>query len=113
MNITAFPNDIFFLIITYLSPKELILSRRVSKQFHDAFTQPDLSRHVLVSHYPRAREVRIVDQNASVDWASIFAKVASRYHHLKSGIPKGIEKLPLGRSFVVPQWARYYPVAPW
>jgi hypothetical protein len=113
MNITALPNDIFLLIIAYLSPKELILCRRVSKQFHAAFTQPDLSRQVLVSHYPRARELRITDQNASVDWSGVFSKVAGRYYHLKSGIPRSIEKLPMGRSSAALQWTRHYPVAPW
>lgn len=113
MGITTLPNDIFLLIIAYLSPKELILCRRVSKQFHDAFTEFDLNRHVLLQHYPRARELCNADQNDPIDWASLFSKVAGRYHHLKSGIPRRIEKLPLARSFVVPQWSRNYGVAPW
>jgi hypothetical protein len=113
MTITALPNDIFLLIIAYLSPKELILSRRVSKQFHDAFTEFELNRHALVQHYPRARELRHADQNGSADWPSLFAKVAGRYHHLKSGIPRSVKKLPLARSFIVPQWSQNYGVAPW
>jgi hypothetical protein len=113
MDITALPNDIFLLIVAYLSPTELILSRHVCKKFHDAFTDSELSRHVLLKHYPRARELLITDQNASLDWSNLFAKVASRYHYLQSGIPRSIEKLPLARSSVMPQWSRYYGVAPW
>lgn len=113
MNITTLPNDIFLLIVAYLSPKELILSRRVSKQFHDAFTEHELNRHVLPQHYPRARELRNADQNASVDWSGLFSKVAGRYHHLKSGTPRSIEKLPLANSFIVPRWSQNYGVAPW
>jgi hypothetical protein len=113
MNITTLPNDIFLLIVAYLSPKELILSRRVSKQFHDAFTEHELNRHVLLQHYPRARELHNEDQNASVDWSDLFSKVAGRYHHLKSGTPRSIEKLPLASSFILPQWSQNYGVAPW
>ncbi|KUJ24003.1 uncharacterized protein LY89DRAFT_604302 [Mollisia scopiformis] len=111
MDITAFPNDIFLIVIAYLSPKDLILCRSVDKRFQAAFTESDLNRHVLVQHYPRARELRHIDLN--VDWAQTFAKVVGRYHHLKTGKPRSISKLALGRSFVVPSWARYYPISPW
>jgi len=113
MNITTLPNDLFLLIIAYLSPKELILSRRVSKQFHDAFAELELNRYVFLQHYPRARELRNADQDAPVDWSALFSKVSGRYHYLENGIPRSIEKLPLARSFVVPQWSRNYGVAPW
>ncbi|KAN0122516.1 hypothetical protein V8E51_000842 [Hyaloscypha variabilis] len=113
MSITALPNDIFLLIVAYLSPRELILSRRVCQKFHDAFMEFELNRHVLLRHYPRARELRNADQDVYVDWSCLFSKVAERYHHLKSGIPRSIEKLPLAKSFVVPQWSRNYGVAPW
>jgi hypothetical protein len=113
MSITALPNDIFLLIVAYLSPKELILNRRVSKRFHDAFTEFELNRHVLLQHYPKARELRHADQNSSVDWSSLFAKVAGRYHYLKSGTPRSIEKLPLAISFIIPRWSQNYGVKPW
>jgi hypothetical protein len=113
MNITSLPNDIFLLIIQYLSPLELVLSRAVSKQFYAAFTQPDLNRHVLQQHYPRVREIRGFINEEYINWSDTFAKVAARYHHLKTGKPRSIEKLALGRSFVVPKWARYYPVHNW
>lgn len=111
MDITAFPNDIFLIIIAHLTPKDLILCLSVNKRFFAAFKASELNRHVLVQHYPRTRELRYLDE--SVDWAQIFAKVAGRYHHLRAGTPQSISKLALGRSLVVPQWARYYPISPW
>jgi hypothetical protein len=113
MDITILPNDIFLLVIAHLSPLDLILNRRVSKTFNAAFTESDLNRHLLLNHYPRVRELRNISNPNDVDWCKMFAQVAARYHHLKSGKPRCVERLPLGRSFVVPKWARYYPVAPW
>lgn len=108
MDITTLPNDIFLLIIAYLSPDDLILNRRVSRQFYDALTESELCRHLLFSHYPRARELCNTDQHVSIDWSKLFGKVAGRYHHLKSGSPRSIENHQLGKSFVVPQWSRSY-----
>lgn len=113
MNIADFPNDIFLLIIEHLSPRDLILCRLVSRQFHAAFSESDLNCHLLKLHYPRVRELRDVDNAEALDWPEAFKRVATRYHHLKSGRPQIIEKFPLGKSFVVPTWARFYPVAPW
>jgi len=111
MDLTELPNDIFLLIIDHLSPAELVLCRSISKRFFAAFTQSDLSRHALELHYPRARELRTAGHNPV--WSDIFANVAARYQNLRSGNPSHIEKLPIGKSFVVPKWARYYPVATW
>lgn len=113
MDITSLPNDIFLLIVAHLSPSDLILNRRVSKSFNAAFTESDLNRHVLLSHYPRVRELRNIATSDDIDWPWMFARVAARYHYLKSGKPRSIEKLALGKSFVVPKWARYYGVATW
>ena len=113
MNITTLPSDIFLLIIDYLSPSDLILNRRVSRAFNAAFTEPDLNRHVLLKLYPRVRELRNISNPDNVDWCGIFARVAARYHYFKAGKPRSVEKLALGRSLVVPKWARHYPVATW
>jgi len=40
-------------------------------------------------------------------------KVASRYHHLKAGKPRNIERLPLAKSFMLPAWCRVYGVSKW
>lgn len=111
MDITDLPNDIFLLILDYLSPKDLILCRRVSQSFNIAFTDTDLNRQLLKKHYERVRESRLITH--SDRWADIFAKVARRYHHLQTGTPRRIESFPLCKSFVVPKWARSYPVSSW
>jgi hypothetical protein len=113
MDITAFPYDLFLLIVAHLPPPDLILSRRVSKAFYSAFTNSQLCLHLLQQHYPRAREVRYVAPEHGEDWSRVFSKVAARYHYLKSGKPRSVEKFALGKSFVVPKWARYYPVSTW
>lgn len=113
MNVTAFPNDIFLLIIVHLSPEEFILCRRVSKQFHNAFTERELNRHLLHQHFPRAREVRDEYQDPFINWPKLFSEVASRYNCLSRGTPRSIENLAISKSFVVPAWSRYFPVAPW
>lgn len=111
MSLTEFPNDIFLLILKYLSPQDIIASRRVSKTYYAAFTDPDLSQQLLLQHYPRVRELRSEKHPAA--WANIFAKVARRYFHLQNGTPRRSESFPFCKSFVVPKWARSYPVAPW
>ena len=116
MSITTLPHDVFLLINDYLLPSELILCRCVSKAFFIAFTEPNLNRKALQCHFPRARETRESREqldDGSMDWGNIFAKVASRYHYLKSGKPRSSRSLPLAKSLVAPAWSRYYPVAPW
>jgi hypothetical protein len=110
MNLLQLPNDLFLLIVAYMSPKDIILHRRVSKQYYLAFTESELSRHLLLQHFPRVRELR---KTGSLRWAEVFSKVASRYHYLKAGKPRGIEKFALARSRLAPEWSSYYPVGQW
>ncbi|KAH6671218.1 hypothetical protein B0J14DRAFT_90357 [Halenospora varia] len=112
MKITELPNDIFLLIVKHLSPKDLVLNRRVCKGFHAAFTESELSRQALLQHFPRAREVR-EPYIGLRDWSNVLSQVAARYYYLKAGKPRGIEKFQLARSLVVPKWSRFYPVTPW
>jgi hypothetical protein len=113
MSITSLPNDIFLLIVAYLSPVDVILCRRVDKAFNAAFLESDLNRQLLLRIYPRVRELRATSGPDDVDWAQVFARVAARYYHLQAGNPRVVEKLALGKSFVVPEWARSYPVGTW
>jgi hypothetical protein len=113
MNITTLPYDLFLLIVAYLSPTDLILCRRVSRPFYSVFTDSQLCLHLLQQHYPRAREVRDLAIEHGRDWSGVLSKVAARYHYLKSGKPRSVEKFALGKSFVVPKWARYYPISTW
>src|SRR3954453_5422759 len=111
MNITTLPNDLFLLIVERLSPSDLIICRSICKQFHAVFTDSELNRQALQQHFPRVRELR--EGASQVNWSKAFAKVVARYHHLEIGKPTSIEKFVLGKSFVVPKWARYYPISTW
>jgi hypothetical protein len=113
MDLTKLPHELFLLVVAHLDPLDLILTRRVSRAFHSAFTEPHLCLHWLQQHYPRAREARNAVSEHREDWARVFSKVAARYNYLESGKPRSVEKLALGKSLVVPEWARYFPVAPW
>lgn len=113
MNAVDLPTDIFLLIIKYLSPSDLIVSRSISKKFLTAFTDPDVNRQALLEHYPRVRELRDINDKEDINWSDTFAKVAARYGHLKAGKPQSIEKLKLGKSLVLPNWARNYPISNW
>ena len=112
MDITTLPNDLFRLILEYLSPGDLIRSRRVSKQFHAVLTETDLCRHLLLDHFPRSREAKSVTVLPQQDWGHEFLRVATRYHHIRRGESTSVEKLPLAKSFVLPAWSRNFPVAP-
>ncbi|KAL3417800.1 F-box domain-containing protein [Phlyctema vagabunda] len=112
-DITDLPNDLFLLVVTHLCPQDLVRIQRVSKLWRATFTEPEFARRLLLLYYSRAREVRELSCQTGVEPSQLFTKVAGRYHHLKKGRPHTIEKLPLSKSFVVPEWARYYPVAPW
>jgi hypothetical protein len=110
MNLVQLPTDLFLLIVAYLSPKDIILHRRVSKQYYSAFTESELNRHLLLQHFPRVRELR---NPGSLRWAEAFSKVASRYHYLKAGKSRAIEKFAIARSRLAPEWSSYYPVGQW
>lgn len=114
MDITTLPNDVFIIIVSFLGPQDCIRCRRVNRNFNRVFTDDtdySLCKYIVQRHYPRAREVRDAGQYS--DWAHILSKVAARYHFLRSGKPRSIEKLALASSLVLPAWARRYSVAPW
>ncbi|TRX98160.1 hypothetical protein FHL15_000805 [Xylaria flabelliformis] len=92
-DLTDLPHDIFLLIISYLSPAESILCRRVSQSWKATFTSYDVSWSLMKWHFSRAREMR--NAVAAPDWAHIFPKVARRYFHLRSAKPSRIQKIDI------------------
>ncbi|PQE27143.1 F-box domain protein [Rutstroemia sp. NJR-2017a WRK4] len=119
MDISAFPTDIFFLVVSYLEPQDLILCRRVSQNWLKAFTESSLNRRLLISSFPLSREVRNIESNGDFekddenDWPSIFSAVAARYYYLVKGWTREIHRFELAKSLDEPAWSRNYPVAPW
>ncbi|KAI0450650.1 hypothetical protein F5B21DRAFT_517287 [Xylaria acuta] len=108
-NLTDLPHDIFILIISYLSPTECILCRRVSQSWNAAFRSYDVSWNLMRWHFPRVREMR--PTVTAPDWVHIFPKVARRYFYLRSARPRLIKKIdiaPLEREDLL-----FHEVEPW
>ncbi|KAK8137688.1 F-box domain protein [Apiospora sp. TS-2023a] len=93
------PQDVFLLIITYLSARDSVACRSISRAWHDAFTSEDASLVLLRWHFPRSREARALALGTKPPGArresaaAVFAKVALRYHHLRQAKPRLIEKI--------------------
>ncbi|PQE19953.1 F-box domain protein [Rutstroemia sp. NJR-2017a BVV2] len=113
MDISAFPTDIFFLVVSFLAPQDLILCRRVSQSWLKAFTESNLNRHLLKSLFPLSRESHGDEKDDENDWPSIFSAVAARYYCLRNGWARETHRFKLAKSLDEPAWSRNYPVAPW
>ncbi|KAI1187154.1 hypothetical protein F5B17DRAFT_400679 [Nemania serpens] len=109
---TSLPSDVFLLIISYLSPAESILCRRVSRSWNAVFTSDEISWNLMRWHFPRVREMRnpagALDRSA---YAHIFPKVARRYFHLRSARPRLVERIDTDAG--VGQGSFFYEVEPW
>ncbi|KAI0140117.1 hypothetical protein F4776DRAFT_615541 [Hypoxylon sp. NC0597] len=95
-DLTDLPNDLFLLIISYLSPRDCVRCRCVSRAWFAAFTSPDTSRNLMRRHFPRSREMRLAAEEElgpTPDWAHIFIMVARRYHYLRAATPRLVEKV--------------------
>jgi hypothetical protein len=114
------PEDIFLLIIDNLEAWDFVQSRKVSKSWRRAFSEPEYLR-LMLKKYSFAREVRDFPTNgafsnpaqaSNVDWRGIFDQIAARYFHLTHGRARSITKY----KSAVPEHVRlahWYPVSPW
>ncbi|KAK3395615.1 hypothetical protein B0T20DRAFT_419344 [Sordaria brevicollis] len=121
-DIVDLPHDLFLLVISYLSPRTCVLSRSVSRRWKEAFTDEYNSYQLMRWNFPRCREMRlasaanllpeaspsdIANNNLAVEisctsrdlppWSETFALVARRYHHLRRGSARVVEKLQMAR----------------
>ncbi|KAI0110073.1 hypothetical protein F4814DRAFT_461231 [Daldinia grandis] len=101
-DLTDLPLDLFVIIAQLLAPQDIILSRRVSRAWHAAFTDPTASYRFATRHFPRSREIlraRLPGAapapvpEMEIDWARVFATVARRYFHLRAARPRRVEKI--------------------
>lgn len=104
MNLTDLPYPIFIEIISYLSPREIILCRRISSDVLKALQGHDLSISLILTHFPRALEGRTLRKYLEVgdsialdngDWVSVFAILARRYYHLATAVPRISAQIPM------------------
>ncbi|KAJ5921693.1 hypothetical protein N7454_009167 [Penicillium verhagenii] len=111
------PRDIFWLILAYLSPADLVRCRRVSRSWNEAFSNPDILVPLMRRHFFWTDEVKKLPTSFidTKDYGvrSLFDQVATRYHHLEHGKPRFIQKYRLCDDFGGAGDREWYQVQPW
>ncbi|ETS86769.1 hypothetical protein PFICI_00597 [Pestalotiopsis fici W106-1] len=106
------PSDLFLLIISYLSPEDTFICRRVSRAWQQTFASEDVAWYLMKLHFPRSRELRMESTaSARSDRTAIYTEVAQRYHHLRAAKPRSTEKIEIARQDK--DSTMLYDVAPW
>lgn len=102
MNLFDLPYTIFADIIARVSATDAIRCRRVNTQAREALTRHDLCISLILTHFPRALEGRLlrthisnnnVELLDSRDWAETFRRLTRRYVHLSTATPRRTLKL--------------------
>ncbi|KAL0938997.1 F-box domain-containing protein [Colletotrichum truncatum] len=129
--LTDLPDTLFLEILCYLSPRDIVLHRRVSRASHAALTRRDISQALLHVFFPRSLECRLLRSQFSssssrewpappvndeptpppsppADWPRIFAVVSRRYHNLSLGEFHSLTTIPILKDRKL-----IYPFAPW
>lgn len=128
-DVSLFPRDIFFIILCYLEPWDIIRCRRVSRPWLNAFSNSQNLSPILKRNFPFAREVRELRENHSAisgtpetatnyneeedRWRAAFDRVAARYYHLDHGKPRTIQKYAIWKSDPKDSYEKWCPVQPW
>lgn len=89
------PNDLFLMIVSFLSPEDSIACRRVNRAWLSTFTSEDVSWNLMKWHFPRSREMRRLASTKRPDWPACFANVARRYHYLRTARPRLVDKIDI------------------
>jgi hypothetical protein len=110
MNLAHLPYTVFFEIVSHLSALEALLARAISPDVCSALTRPDLSISLILLHFPRSLEGRVLrgylgrvsapdeERERALDegdWAAVFATLVRRYHHLGTARPWRVRKVRL------------------
>ncbi|KAI9931597.1 hypothetical protein ASPWEDRAFT_37571 [Aspergillus wentii DTO 134E9] len=124
LDVSFLPRDIFWMILGYLDPADIVRCRRVCQSWNEAFGNPADLIPLLRKLYPRAKEVRELCDNDSFDgwhmesrdndyWRKIFDQVVSRYTHLARGKPHSIQRYKLCDDFGSSGEREWFQVQPW
>lgn len=106
------PEDLFLLIISYLSPEASIVCRRVNRSWHSTFTSDDVSWSLMKWHFPRSREMqRATASSQRQEWTAVYSEVARRYHYLRAAKPRLTEKIRVAKEDK-DDWV-HFGIAPW
>ena len=109
------PRDLFWMILAYLEPHDIIRSRRVSRAWHEAFSNPSILLPLLKQEFPWTKEVKALEQEIAdpTQGRRLFDQVAARYDHLGRGKPRSIKKYRLCDAFGTSSQREWFPVQPW
>lgn len=127
-DVSLLPQDIFFMILSYLEPWDIIRCRRVSRSWQQAFSNSQNLSRILKREFPFAREVRELRREHSTSsgtpeasnsteeeerWQAAFDRVAARYYHLGHGKPRFVQKYAIWGNDFKGTYQKWYPVQPW
>lgn len=118
------PRDIFWLVLAYLTPPDLVRCRRVSRIWNEAFGNPAILVPLMKRHFPRTRELEGLHVGSSTSTGagtgtdpivirSLFDQVASRYDYLERGKPRSVQKHRLCDDFGAAGDREWFQVPPW
>lgn len=120
LGVSFLPRDIFWMLLRYLDPRDIIRSRRVSRSWNEAFGNPDNLTPLLRELFPRAKEVRELHDGATsqvpIDgdhWRNTFDRLAARYDHLARGKFRSVQKYKLCDDFGSSGEREFFQVQPW
>lgn len=111
------PRDLFWLVVCYLAPVDLVRCRRVSRAWNEAFSNPDVLVPILKTHFPRTQEVQDIQSSPSGakngSYRQVFDQVVARYHYLQQGRPRSVQKYRLCDDFGSSGELEFFQVQPW
>jgi hypothetical protein len=108
------PRDIFWLLLGYLDPVDLVRCRRVSRAWSEAFGNPAVLVPILKRRFPWTKEARALEwDNDDPGSRNIFDQVVARYDHLQRGKPRSVQKYRLCDDFGSSGDREWFQVQPW
>lgn len=124
-DLCSLPGDVFWVFLDYLTPRDIVCCRQVSRAWNDAFGNPYMLIGLLKKSFPFAREVRELQECEILDNPyllksrgrehihKIFSQVACRYDHLARGKSRSIQKYKLCADFGDSGEREFFPVQHW
>ncbi|KAJ5325365.1 uncharacterized protein N7506_008467 [Penicillium brevicompactum] len=111
------PSDIFWMILGYLGTTDIVRSRRVSRAWNAALSNPAMLAPILKREFPWTTEAKQLskssDSQCHASALEMFDQVASRYFHLEQAKPRSIQKYQLCDAFGSTKEHEWYQVKPW
>ncbi|KAJ6037342.1 hypothetical protein N7540_001621 [Penicillium herquei] len=118
LDLSLLPQDIFWLILDYLTPEDLIRCRRVSLLWNVAFSNPPFLARMLKLHFPWTDEAQSLEIAGALqltvdDVRRLHDKAAARYYRLQNGNPSSIRKVSMCNAIGDSGQHAWLRVPPW